>query len=75
MNLTLSTAKEVYVRGKKVTLTSTYINDLLEQPNIDNDDYIAMLKNVDWEMLREVLQEVTVPGTKWITSNFGNIIC
>ncbi|KHG03615.1 Ribonucleoside-diphosphate reductase large chain [Gossypium arboreum] len=33
-----------------------------------------MLKNVDWEMLREVLQEVTVPGTKWITSNFERFI-
>lgn len=42
--------KGIYSR-KKVTLTSTYINDLLELPNIDDNDYSTMLKNVDWEML------------------------
>lgn len=74
-NLTSFTLTKIYVWEKKVSLTPKVINDMFELHNIDNDDYSTMLKNVDWEMLREVLCEVTVPRTNWIISNFGTHTC
>ncbi|TYG61823.1 hypothetical protein ES288_D07G180100v1 [Gossypium darwinii] len=71
-NLTTPDANEVIVRKKKVPLTSKPISDLFNLPNVEEDEYSAMMKNINWDFLQQVLNVVTNPGSQWIIRNYGS---
>ncbi|TYH91214.1 hypothetical protein ES332_A13G101600v1 [Gossypium tomentosum] len=74
-NLTPTTSTEVIVSDSSVTLMSETINALFELPNIEDDGYSAMLQDVEWELLQEVLHAFTIPKTQWMISLHGSHSC
>ncbi|MFQ6665444.1 hypothetical protein Gotur_032170 [Gossypium turneri] len=46
-SLTTQDATEVIVRKKNVPLTSKSINDLFNLPNVEEDEYYPMMKNIN----------------------------
>ncbi|KAB2010035.1 hypothetical protein ES319_D10G208500v1 [Gossypium barbadense] len=46
-NLTMTDATEVLVRKKKVPLTSKSINDLFNLVDVEEDEYFAMMTNIN----------------------------
>ncbi|MFQ6643795.1 hypothetical protein Gotur_017520 [Gossypium turneri] len=51
-SLTTQDATEVIVRKKKVPLTSKSINDLLNLPDVEEDEYYPMMNNNNWDFLQ-----------------------
>ncbi|KAK5842513.1 hypothetical protein PVK06_004880 [Gossypium arboreum] len=74
-NLTSSELTEVPVRGIKVPITSNTINEFFELPDLKNDDYSSLMSNIKPENLQEILEELTVPGSKWVVSKQGIYTC
>ncbi|KAK5825306.1 hypothetical protein PVK06_020122 [Gossypium arboreum] len=74
-NLTSSELTEVPVHGIKVPITSNAINVFFELPDFEKDDYSSMMSNIKTENLQEILEELTVPGSKWIVSKQGIHTC
>ncbi|KAK5811916.1 hypothetical protein PVK06_027301 [Gossypium arboreum] len=73
-NLTTPNAKEVLILKKKV-LTSKSINDLFNLPNVEEDEYSAMTKNINYDFLQQVHNVVTNPGSKWIIRRYDSHSC
>ncbi|KAB2017023.1 hypothetical protein ES319_D08G131800v1 [Gossypium barbadense] len=46
-NLTKPNATDVLVRKKKVPLTSRFVNDLFNLPDVEEDVYFSMMKNIN----------------------------
>ncbi|KAK5839891.1 hypothetical protein PVK06_008743 [Gossypium arboreum] len=59
---------KVSVRGIKVPITSNAINEFFELPNFEDDEYSFLIRNIETENLQEILEELTVPGSKWTVS-------
>ncbi|KAK5771087.1 hypothetical protein PVK06_047262 [Gossypium arboreum] len=68
-NLTSSDLTEVPVRGIKVPISSNAINEFFELPDFENVEYSSLMSNVEPENLQEILEELTVLGSKWTMSN------
>ncbi|TYG57087.1 hypothetical protein ES288_D08G114800v1 [Gossypium darwinii] len=62
--LTMPDANKVLVHKKKVPLTSKSINDLLNLPDDDEDEYSTIMKNINWYFLQQVLNVVTDLGSQ-----------
>ncbi|KAK5839657.1 hypothetical protein PVK06_008481 [Gossypium arboreum] len=63
-------AIEVIVQKKKVPRTSKSINDLFNLPNVEEDDYYPTMNNINWDILQQVLDVVTNPGSQWIIRKY-----
>ncbi|KAK5775489.1 hypothetical protein PVK06_043385 [Gossypium arboreum] len=74
-NLTSSELTKVPVYGIKVPITSNAINKFFEFPDFENDDYSSLMSNIKPENLQEILEELTVLGSKWIVSKEGIHTC
>ncbi|KAK5811774.1 hypothetical protein PVK06_027143 [Gossypium arboreum] len=74
-NLTLSELTEVPARGIKVPITSNAINEFFELPNFENNYYSSLMSNIEHENLEEILEELTVPGSKGTVSKQGIYTC
>ncbi|KAH1055984.1 hypothetical protein J1N35_034049 [Gossypium stocksii] len=74
-NLTSSELTEVPVRGIKVLINSNAINEFFELPNFENDEYSSLLSNFKPENLQEILEELTVPYSKWTVPKQGIHTC
>ncbi|MFQ6629105.1 hypothetical protein Gotur_008332 [Gossypium turneri] len=74
-SLTTQDAIEVIFRKKKVPLTSKSINDLFNLPDVEEDGYYPMIKNINWDFLQQVLDVVTNPGSQWIIRKYGSHSC
>ncbi|KAK5775703.1 hypothetical protein PVK06_043634 [Gossypium arboreum] len=57
---------KVIVRKKKVPLTSKFINDLFNLPDVEKDEYYSTMNNINWDFLQQVLDVVTNSGSQWI---------
>ncbi|KAK5772188.1 hypothetical protein PVK06_048464 [Gossypium arboreum] len=75
VNLTSSELMEVPVRGIKVPITSNAINEFFELPDFENDEYYSLMSNIEPENLQEILEELTVSGSKWTVSKQGIHTC
>ncbi|MBA0862453.1 hypothetical protein Goshw_008787, partial [Gossypium schwendimanii] len=64
-NLTSNKLTEVSVRGIKVSIISNAINEFFELPNFKEDEYSSLMRNIESENLQEILEELTVLGSKW----------
>ncbi|KAK5771576.1 hypothetical protein PVK06_047797 [Gossypium arboreum] len=53
-NLTMPYANEVLVRKKKVPLTSKSINDLFNLLDVEQDEYSAMVTNINWDFFQQI---------------------
>ncbi|TYG37788.1 hypothetical protein ES288_D13G169300v1 [Gossypium darwinii] len=62
-NLTKADATEVLLYKKKVPLTSKSISDLFNLPYVEEDEYFAMMTNINWKFLQQVLNVVTNLGS------------
>ncbi|KAK5842350.1 hypothetical protein PVK06_004691 [Gossypium arboreum] len=67
-NITSSYLTEVPVRRIKVPISSNAINEFFELPNFKNDEYSSLISNIKLENLQEILEKLTVPGSKWTVS-------
>ncbi|KAK5819134.1 hypothetical protein PVK06_024096 [Gossypium arboreum] len=74
-NLTMPDANEVLVHKNKVPLTSKPINDLFNVTNVEEDEYSAIMKNINWEFLQQVLNVVTNLRSQWIIRKYGCHSC
>ncbi|KAK5785618.1 hypothetical protein PVK06_040220 [Gossypium arboreum] len=74
-NLTTSELTEVPVCGIKVPITSNASNEFFELPDFENDQYSSLMRNIEPENLQEILDELTVPGSKWTVSKQGIDTC
>ncbi|KAK5819482.1 hypothetical protein PVK06_024485 [Gossypium arboreum] len=74
-NLTSSELTKVLVRGIKVPITSNAINEFFELPDFENDKYSSLISNIELEVLQEILEELTVPSSKWTVSKQGTHTC
>ncbi|KAH1031307.1 hypothetical protein J1N35_043481 [Gossypium stocksii] len=70
-NLTPPDATEVLAHNKKVPLTSRSINDLFNLPNVEEHEYFAMIANINWDFLQQVLNVVTNLGSLLIIRKYG----
>ncbi|KAK5775709.1 hypothetical protein PVK06_043641 [Gossypium arboreum] len=70
-NLTSSDLTEVPVREIRVPISSNAINEFFELPNFENDEYSSLIRNIKPENLHEILEELTIPGSKWTVSKQG----
>ncbi|KAH1091641.1 hypothetical protein J1N35_018898 [Gossypium stocksii] len=68
-------AIQVIVRKKKVPLTSKFINDLFNLPDVEEDEYYPMVNNINWEFLQQVLDVETNSGSQWIIRKFRSHSC
>ncbi|TYH13295.1 hypothetical protein ES288_A06G131400v1 [Gossypium darwinii] len=59
--LTTQDATKVIVRKKKVPLTFKSINDLFNLPDVEEDEYYPLMKNINWDFVQQVLGVVTNP--------------
>ncbi|KAH1097335.1 hypothetical protein J1N35_014256 [Gossypium stocksii] len=75
VNLTSSALTEVPVYEIKVLITSNAINEFFELLDFENDEYSSLLSNIKPENLQEILEELTVAGSKWIVSRQGIYTC
>ncbi|TYG76058.1 hypothetical protein ES288_D03G082800v1 [Gossypium darwinii] len=74
-SLTTQDATEVIVRKKKVPLTSKSINNLFNLPDVEEDEYYPMMKNINWDFLQQVLDVVKNSGSQWIIRKYGGHSC
>ncbi|KAH1130177.1 hypothetical protein J1N35_001555 [Gossypium stocksii] len=74
-SLTTQDATKVIVQRKKVPLTSKSINDLFNLPDVEEDEYYPMMNNINWDLLQQVLNVVTNPGSQWIIRKYGSHSC
>ncbi|MBA0867996.1 hypothetical protein Goshw_007199, partial [Gossypium schwendimanii] len=74
-NLTSSELTEVFVRGIKVPINSNAINEFFELPDFKDDEYSSLMRNIEAEILQEILKELTVLGSKWTVSKQGIHTC
>ncbi|KAH1122086.1 hypothetical protein J1N35_005246 [Gossypium stocksii] len=74
-NLTSSELTEVLVRGIKIPITSNTINEFFELPDFENDEYSSLLSKIKPKNLQEILEELTVLGSKWTVSKQGIHTC
>lgn len=67
----------VFVRELQVPLNPRAIDQLfdLHNYNNDSDDYFSLFPNMTDDLSDKLLQEVTVPGTRWSCSKQGNKTC
>ncbi|KAH1082636.1 hypothetical protein J1N35_022397, partial [Gossypium stocksii] len=63
---------EVFVHG---SITSNAINEFFELPDFEDDEYSSLMSNIKSKNLPEILEELTVPGFKWIVSKQGIHTC
>ncbi|KAK5811549.1 hypothetical protein PVK06_026892 [Gossypium arboreum] len=70
-NLISSKLMEVSVHGIKVPITSIAINEFFELPDFENDEYSSLMSNIESKSLQEILEELTVLGSKWTVSKQG----
>ncbi|KAH1039391.1 hypothetical protein J1N35_041134 [Gossypium stocksii] len=75
VNLTSSELTEVPVREIKAPITSNAINEFFELPDFENDEYSSLISNIKPKNLQEILEEFTVPGSKWTVSKQGILTC
>ncbi|KAK5811888.1 hypothetical protein PVK06_027271 [Gossypium arboreum] len=68
VNLTSSELTEVPVCGIKVPITSNAINKFFELPDFENNEYSSLISDIEPENLQEILEELTVPCSKWTVS-------
>ncbi|KAK5839095.1 hypothetical protein PVK06_007856 [Gossypium arboreum] len=73
--VTSSTATEVIVRGVKVPFNLKTINNLFDLPNFEDNNYSTVMKNVEKEILQEILQTLTILGSKWTVSRYRSHTC
>ncbi|KAK5825340.1 hypothetical protein PVK06_020163 [Gossypium arboreum] len=66
---------KVSVHGIKVPITSNAINEFLELPDFEDDKYSSLMNNFEFENLQEILEELTVPCSKWTVSKKGIHTC
>ncbi|TYG73279.1 hypothetical protein ES288_D04G088800v1 [Gossypium darwinii] len=62
-SLTTQDATEVIIRKKNVPLPSKSINDLFNLPDVEEDEYYPIMKNINWDFLQQVLDVVTNLGS------------
>ncbi|KAK5785339.1 hypothetical protein PVK06_039912 [Gossypium arboreum] len=62
-SLTMQDATEVIVQKKKLHLTSKSINDLINLPDVEEDEYYPMMNNINWDFLQQMLDLVTNSGS------------
>ncbi|KAH1032214.1 hypothetical protein J1N35_044388, partial [Gossypium stocksii] len=74
-SLTMQDATKVIVRKKKVALTTKYINDLFNLPDVEEDEYYPMMNIYQLGFLQQVLDVVTNSGSRWILRKFGSHSC
>ncbi|KAK5840131.1 hypothetical protein PVK06_009010 [Gossypium arboreum] len=74
-NLTSSELTKVPAREIKVPITSTTINEFFKLLDFGNNEYSSLMSNIEPENLREILEELTVLGSKWIVSKQGIHTC
>ncbi|KAH1039844.1 hypothetical protein J1N35_041587 [Gossypium stocksii] len=74
-SLTSSELTEVPVRGIKVPINSNAINEFFEMPDFENDEYSYLMSNIEPEKFQEILEELTVPGSKWSVSKQVSHTC
>ncbi|KAH1039860.1 hypothetical protein J1N35_041603 [Gossypium stocksii] len=74
-NLTSSELTKVPVCEIKVLINSNAINEFLELPDFENDEYSSMTSNIEPENLQEIFEELTVLGFKWTVSKQGIDTC
>ncbi|KAK5802613.1 hypothetical protein PVK06_030220 [Gossypium arboreum] len=67
-NLISSELTEVPVHGIKVPITSNAINEFFELSDFENDKYSSLMSNIEPKNLQEILEKLTVPGSKWTVS-------
>ncbi|KAK5771479.1 hypothetical protein PVK06_047683 [Gossypium arboreum] len=65
-NLTSSELAEVPIHEIKVPITSNAITKFFELPDFESDEYSSLMSNIKPKNLQEILEELTVPGSKWI---------
>ncbi|KAH1097947.1 hypothetical protein J1N35_014868 [Gossypium stocksii] len=70
-NLTSNELTEVSTHGIKVPITSNAFNEFFELPNFENNEYSSLLSKIKPKNLQEILEELTVPGSKWTVSKQG----
>ncbi|MBA0753679.1 hypothetical protein Gogos_021860, partial [Gossypium gossypioides] len=68
VNLTSNELTKVSVRGIKVPITLNAINELFELPGFEDDEYSSLMRNIESENMQEILEEFTIPGSKWTMS-------
>ncbi|KAH1091360.1 hypothetical protein J1N35_018617 [Gossypium stocksii] len=74
-NLTTLDATEVIVRKKKVPLTSKFINDLFNLPDVKEDEYYPLMNNNNWDFLQQVLDVMTNLGSQLSIRKYGSHSC
>ncbi|MBA0754410.1 hypothetical protein Gogos_005460 [Gossypium gossypioides] len=62
---------EVSIRGIKVPISLNAINEFFELPDFEDDEYSSLMRNIKTENMQEILEELTVSGSKWIVSKQG----
>ncbi|KAK5775161.1 hypothetical protein PVK06_043030 [Gossypium arboreum] len=75
VNLTSSNLTEVLVREIRVPISSNAINEFFELLVFKNDEYSSLMSNIEPENFQEILEELTVPGSKWTVSKQGIHTC
>ncbi|KAH1107318.1 hypothetical protein J1N35_011086 [Gossypium stocksii] len=75
VNLTSSALTEVSIQGIKVRLSSSSINEFYDLPDFEDNEYSFVMENIEAEKLQEVLQELTIPGSKWTVSKHRTHTC
>ncbi|KAK5794334.1 hypothetical protein PVK06_035558 [Gossypium arboreum] len=60
-----------FFRRIKVPITSNTINEFFELPDFDNNEYSSLMSNIESENLQEILEELTILGSKWTVSKHG----
>ncbi|KAK5846179.1 hypothetical protein PVK06_002451 [Gossypium arboreum] len=58
-----------------VPITSTAIQEFFELLDFENDEYSFLMSNIEPENLQEILEELTVPNSKWTMSKQGIHTC
>ncbi|KAK5839838.1 hypothetical protein PVK06_008681 [Gossypium arboreum] len=66
---------EVSIRRIKVPITSNAIDEFFELPDFKNEEYSFLMSNIESKNLQEILEELTVPSSKWIVSKQGIHTC
>ncbi|GMN66871.1 hypothetical protein TIFTF001_035931 [Ficus carica] len=71
-NFDVGNPNSVYVRGKRVDISGTTINDVYRLNDVE-DEYLEFSKRVHGNQLSEIIKEICVPGTEWIKSAHGSL--
>ncbi|KAK5794337.1 hypothetical protein PVK06_035559 [Gossypium arboreum] len=66
---------EVSIHGINVPITSNPISEFFKLPDFENDEYSSLMSNIEPENLQEILEELTVLGSKWTVSKQGIHTC